>query len=336
MGSAPETVTDEGDPRTDRELIIEFVAMVDRGTATRHKYGRVLEEASAFFHRTGTTLLTARRPDVIRFLAYLGSDERVSVNSHGRLVQKSLGPSSRKAALCALRAFYRHCSAMEYLERDPTLAIETPRVPVRRGLTIGKAAIRRFLDAPGRPRCRIQAYLFVYTAARLASVAALRWVDVDFEQGVIHFNAKFDLAYTLPMHPDLRAELMRWRIEQLGIATENQAVALALTNPRTAYVLLTRNGKPVSKTTLGKQLKWRAARAGILVQAQRPDKAGENKSELSPHAIRRSIATVLRKEGRAIEDIADLLNHRDLNVTRTYYAFTDTPEKRRTIEGLNF
>ena len=45
---------------------------------------------------------------------------------------------------------------------------------------------------------------------------------------------------------------------------------------------------------------------------------------------------MLRKEGRTIEDIADLLNHKDLNVTRTYYAFTDTPEKRRTVEGLDF
>ena len=245
----------DGSPRSDRELIAEFVAIVDRGKATRHKYGRVLEEASAFFARARRTLLTARRPDVIRFLAYLGSDERVAANSHGVLVQKSLGPSSRKAALCALRAFYRHCSAMEYLEHDPTLAVETPRVPVRRGLTIGKEALRRFLDAPGRPRCRVQAYLFVYTAARLASVAALRWTDVDFVQAVIHFNAKFDLAYTLPMHPNLRDALQRWRIEQRGIASGNDKVAAALADERTAYVLLTRNGRPVSKTTLGKQLK---------------------------------------------------------------------------------
>lgn len=322
---------------TDQELIDEFVAVVQRDETTRHKYARFLEEFAAWLAARGLSLITARRADVVRFLAYLASEKRIARNSRGALVQKRLGASSRKGALCALRAFYKHCSVMEYLDRDATFGIETPKVAIKRGLTINRAQLRGFLDARGRERCRVQAYLFVYTAARLASIASLRWCDVDLAGGVIHLDtAKGDEGYSLPLHPQLRAALLRWRSAQLEQADRNPAIARALEDEETAFVLLTSTGRPVSKTTLGKQIKWRAKRAAILTHAVCPDKAGENKSALHTHAIRRSIATLLRKDGKSLEDIADLLNHKDMNVTRTHYAFTDTPEKRKTINGLDF
>jgi len=266
----------------DRPLIAEFVAVVDRKPATCHKYRRFLEEAAEFFAHGGHTLLTARRPDVVRFLAYLGSDARVVANSAGVLVTQPLGASSRKATLCALRAFYKHCSVMAYLDRDPTFGVETPKVPVRRGLTIGREAIRAFLDAPGRPRCRVQAHLFVFTAARLASVAGLRWTDIDWNDGLIHFNGKFESAYTLPMHPELRGARLHWREELARLSASHPAIASALDAEETAYVLLTREGRPVRPSTLGKQLKWRAARAGILVHDKRGPTRPERTRASSP------------------------------------------------------
>ena len=69
---------------------------------------------------------------------------------------------------------------------------------------------------------------------------------------------------------------------------------------------------------------------------KRSDARGENKSRISPHAIRRSVATMMRKEGQSLEDIAEILHHSDLNTTRTHYAFTDTPQTRKTIGGIRF
>lgn len=322
---------------TDQELIDEFVAVVNRDEKTIHKYRKHLEEFQAWLQRQDLGLLTARHRDLVRFLAYLGSDQRVAKNSYGATVKKKLGPSSRKGVIAALRAFYKHCIAMEYTERNPSAALETPRVPVKRGITIGKKEIRQFLDAGGRPRCRVQAYLFTFTAARLNTIASLLWTHIDFAGNVIHFDvAKGDSSYTLPMHPQLRAALYRWRSEQLEQAATNERIADALASDETAFVLLTTNGKPVAKTTLAKQLKWRAARVNLLTKGAREDKWRENKSKLSPHAIRRSVATMLRKEGKPLEDIADLLNHKDMNVTRTYYAHVDTPDMRKTVNALQF
>ena len=112
---------------------------------------------------------------------------------------------------------------------DPTVGIETPRVPIRRGRTIGKQAIRAFLDAPGRARCRVQAYLFVFTAARLASVAGLRWADVDFDEEVIHFNAKFDALGALDSWVD------RGQVPQTLIGTDANPANKNRTRPLCLY-----------------------------------------------------------------------------------------------------
>ena len=38
--------------------------------------------------------------------------------------------------------------------------------------------------------------------------------------------------------------------------------------------------------------------------------------------------------GTQLADIADLLNHKDLNTTREHYAFTSTPKLKQTVMGL--
>ena len=318
---------------TDAELADEFVAMVERPEDPR-QVPRPPRGVRRWLKKHDLSLLSARRPDIARYFAYLKSDQRSWHDSHKNPVFRPLGPSSRKGVLAALRAFYRHCAVMDYISHDPTFGIETPKVEIKRGLSLTRHELRRFLDAPGTPRCRVQAYLQVYTAGRAASIGDILWTDVDFERNVIHLNAKNGKHYTLPIHPQLRAALLRWRHEQVENAESNPKVTRALENPETAWVLLTRNGKKLSHSTLGKQAKWRAARAGLYPHPLGASVSYENKSQLSPHALRRSFAVLMRSEGTALEDIAEVLNQIDLNTTRNHYAFTDTPRTRRTINSF--
>lgn len=284
---------------TDDELIEELVNVLDRDEKTLHKYRRFLDEYAAWLATQNQSLLTANHADVVRYVAYLRSEKRVWKDSAGREVTKPVSASSRKGVIAALRRFYKHGLSMEYFFGiDPMLEIETPRVTVKRGLTVGKTEIRKLLDAPGSERCRVQCYLQVFTLARSASITGLSWSDIDFEQNIIHFDAKFDTTYSLPIHSELRGALLRWRSAQREEAETNEAIAEALRSDSTAYVLLTRQGLPLAHTTLAKQLKWRADRAGVLhvTLEKRSDARGENKSRISPHAIRRSVATMMRKE----------------------------------------
>jgi site-specific recombinase XerD len=135
------------------------------------------------------------------------------------------------------------------------------------------------------------------------------------------------------MHPQLRAALLRWRDEQIEQAEQSPKLAQALANPETAWVLLTRNGKRLSHSTLAKQVKWRAARAGLYPHPPGVMVSYENKSQMSPHTLRRSFGVNMRAAGTPLEDIAEVFNHTDLNTTRNHYVFTDTPRTRKTINS---
>jgi integrase/recombinase XerD len=320
----------------DLALVDEFISMSDRDEKTLHKYRRHLLEFKAWLEARadGKALVDVEKPDVVRFLADLKEGKRFGLAAGGGQLVGSLSPSARKGVISALRAFYLHCADLYNLDRDPTFGVRTPKISVKRGVTLSETEIRAYLDAPGNERDRIQAYLSVYTAARTSSLRRLRWRDVNFEDDVVHFAAKNDRDYTLPLHPQLRAALLRWRDASIGESRANPLIRQALDHPDTAFVLLSRNGRPLSHSTMAKQAKWRAARVGILLHPAGAAVSYENKSQVTPHAFRRSFAQIQRKRGVELADIADALNHKDVNTTRTHYAYTDTPQLRKTVTSF--
>lgn len=225
----------------DEQLVEEFLSMTERHAKTLHKYGRHLVEFRCWLteRADGKSLLEVNKPDVMRFVADLKNGHRFGETTDGRPLVGALSPSGRKSVISALRSFYNHCDNLYQLRYDPTHGIKTPKVTVNRGVSLNREEVRGYLDAPGTERDRVQAYLAVFTAARAGSLRDLRWPDVDFDQELLHFNAKFENHYTLPLHPQLRAALLRYRDWVFDEAGRNPHILDALRNPDTAYVLLT-------------------------------------------------------------------------------------------------
>lgn len=204
-----------------------------------------------------------------------------------------------------------------------------------RGLVITREQLRRLLDAPGRARDRVQTYLLVFTAARMSEIQHLRWRDVDFDRREIGSRGKFGKTNVIPMHEQLYAALRRWQVEQRRESEQHPQLAAALADPERAYVLLTDAGKKLAHSTISKQLKWRAARVGLLAHADASSVGDENKSRISPHVLRRTFATLALNDGTPLEAIAEMLNHASIDTTRKHYAFTSSEKKRQTVAAFN-
>ncbi|MGA9762025.1 MAG: site-specific integrase [Gaiellaceae bacterium] len=348
----------DGMTLTNRELIDEFKDLAENvreETVTR--YVNHLEEFAEWLARRGKAIIEARPLDTKSYIhSYLRKDERTreaiidfdevedeegKKNKRMIFVQRprkgALSPSARKAQYAALTVFYGHCGICHDFDRNPLQGVRTPKIEIHKGLTLNRQMIRAFLRADGsNPRCRIQAYLLVYTAGRAGAFRYVLWSDIDFEAGTIHFSAvKCGREYTLYLHPELLAELERWREVQLDIAARNPEIAKALANPETAYVLLTRNGRQLSATTLAKQTKWRARRAGILLHPEGKKVGKENTSALSPHALRRTWATISLEDGRALDEIQDFLHHKEISTTRNHYAFSGGKRMRKVAAAFS-
>jgi len=103
-------------------------------------------------------------------------------------------------------------------------------------------------------------------------------------------------------------------------------------NPDTDFVLVTTRGKQLAPSAIFKQLKRRASLAGLyaLEPAHR-----EYRSEISPHALRRTFATLLLNDGHHIDAVADVLGHSSIDTTRKHYAFSSNARRKATIEAFD-
>ena len=319
---------------------------------TAEKYRGFLRELADYHGDRSLTELTDE--DLAAFVVYL-RDERPSKKRYRtpRPVKKGVEASTLKAYVAAVKLFYRRLRRWKLIVDDPAEELKAPRQPIKRQRKLSKQELRRLLDATGSDRCTIQAYLLAFTLGRSDSIAHLRWRDVDFEHERIYFDrAKGDRFYWVPVHPELLSALRFWKHEQQRQAKKNPAMAKALSDPETAWVLLTKNGQRVCKQTIAKQLDWRAARAEVrllakLVAQADPDEADaerepgtcvhkleERKTEVSPRVIRRSMATLLRKDGVSVFDVQPMLNHKSVGTTLAFYATDDDEAKDRAIGGI--
>ncbi len=310
-----------------RDLIVEFILQADVTEATRAKYRTHLAAFSVWLHANGASanvaaLLHATPGDVHRFLASLRAADRVG---------GPLSPSTRKNYLASLRSFYAYGRAVRLVDADPSASVRAPRIARTPGMHLSADELRRLLHINTTPRDRIQTYLLVYTGARSGELRSLRWREVDFNTRTMTLRGKGGKTRVIDIHPVLAGELRRWFVHMEIAAETSRAIAAARQDPETDFVLLTRNGQPVRASTLYRQLKRRACLAGLYPLER---KGREPRSAVSPHALRRSFATILLNDGHPIDVVADVLGHSSLDTTRLHYAFSSSARRRETMEAF--
>jgi len=321
--------------QNDLDLITEFCAQADVTDATRTKYRFHLTEFAQWLEHpksrssAGGGLENATKADVVRHMAYLLAGDRfASTQAAGT----TLCAASRKSVIGSLQAFYRYTVDVAICDVDPVRGVERPKTPVRRGHCLTASEVRRLLAVPGKPRDRIQTYLLTYTGARAGELRDLRWHDIDFPERTILLRGKSPRPRVIDIHPRLMSELRRWFLYVEQRAEYNPAIAIALRDPDSDFVLTTNTGRQIAKTAIWKQLKDRAVRAGL---GEKDPQTGQVRSKVTPHTMRRTFATILLNDGHHLDAVADVLGHESVDTTRKHYAFSSNARRRATIYGYN-
>jgi integrase len=218
---------------------------------------------------------------------------------------------------------------------DPTEDLKTPKVTIKPGLHDLRArappdslcARQRTRHDPGLP-----AHLHARTG-RLGGRDPLDRRQLRQRRDLLD-RAKGDECYSVPLHPELKNALLWWKLAQSRDPEKHPKIAAALDDAKTAYVLLTEKGQPVAKQTIAKQIDWRAGRAGVARFKVARGKFGEKKTSVTPHVIRRSMATSMRRQGQDVFDVSALLNHKDPATTLKHYAFAGDTAKKRAVASI--
>lgn len=342
----------------DTGLIEEAIA-VNHAQVKRDKtlkdYARSLRHFAAYIASVcGVSIETAKRRHILAYMRHLechgGPNPHLSrkdcawceMNAYpdGKEGEGWSAPR-RKANLSAIRFLYRHIieEEMELPGGDPSAHITAPTVDLKHQFTPTREEIQRVFDAPGDARDRLLAFWMYYAPSRRETFRQARWSDfenLDTDQAFWHITkAKGDKRDGFAIGPVLRREVRRYRKWQEDQAQTNPRIREALADERTAFVILSANGRQVSATTLTKMIKWRGIRAEVgLIMSNDTDAIKGWNSKLTPHALRRAWADHALNDPVnpvPLDLVSGALNHTSTQTTINHYA---RPKRDRVHDAL--
>jgi len=225
-------------------------------------------------------------------------------HSDARL-RNGIKPGTIHTELGHLRMVLRWAEKQGLIDRAPH--IERPPKPRPRERHLTREQVRALFDAAGLPHIRLYAILAYTTAARNSALLGLRWERCDFETGRIDLR---DPLLTIPHKGRAIVPMLR---------TARAALQEARQGALTPWVIEWA-GRPVKSVKRG--LAQAAKRAGL--------------EHVSPHMLRHSAAVHMAEDGVGMEEIAQMLGHSNVNVTRNVYARFSPDYLRRAASALEF
>ena len=270
------------------EEFLSYIA-VERGLAknTVEAYRRDLRQFAAYLQSAG---MAANEVTPQTLVAYLNE-----------LKRRNMVPASVARKLAALKSFFHYAQRERFLRLDPSVTIDSPKLPQRLPKVLSTAEVERLLEQPkalGPPGLRDRAMLeLLYaTGVRVSELVSLKLLDLNLDVGYIRCLGKGAKERIVPLgevaNKALQAYLDRGRPHIVRRAAEDT-------------VFLNHHGRKLTRQGFWLIIRDAAKHAGI----ERP---------VTPHMLRHSFATHLLENGADLRSVQEMLGHVDITTTQIY------------------
>lgn len=234
-----------------------------------------------------STLVAATHSDLLGFLAY-----KVSVK---------VKASTTSRELSSLKRFYRFLLRQGKIQADPSLNIDTPKLPRNLPASLTEADVEALLNVPDvdQPlglRDRTMLEVLYASGLRVSELVGLEVSQISLGMGVIRVMGKGGKERLAPLGEEALGWITRY-IKEIRFGLLNGKVSHAL--------FVTSRGSAMTRQAFWHLIKRHARRAGI-------EKA------LSPHTLRHAFATHLLNHGADLRVVQMLLGHADISTTQIY------------------
>jgi integrase/recombinase XerD len=287
VGSHPLPITHHSSP-----LIDEFcdALWLEDGLArnTLEAYRRDLSQFATWLEaQHGKKLIEGNVADIQSYL--------------GHLFRRKTRASSAARLLSSLKRFYRYCLRQGRIKADPTLRIDSPKLP--RGLpkSLTEEDVENLLAAPRADKAlglRDKAMLETLYASglRVSELVKLKLGQVSQDMGVVRVVGKGSKERLVP----LGEEAIAWIRQYLKAARPELLGGRAADD-----LFVTTRGAAMTRQMFWHLLRRYAAQAGL-------------KKSISPHTLRHAFATHLLNHGADLRVVQLLLGHSDISTTQIY------------------
>lgn len=271
------------------------------GEKTRQAYAGDLRRLSAWLQgQPGQPRLAAvRRIDLLAWMS--------------RGLADGVKSSTAARRLSGLRRFYRFLLREGLIAEDPTLRIDSPRLPRRLPDSLTEEEVESLLAEPDPTvaielRDKAMLEILYGCGLRVSELTGLRVDQVNLRQGVVRITGKGDKERLVPLGEEAVDWLLQYMKEARPELLRGQASDALF--PGNRAVAMTRQA-------FWYRIKHYAIRTGI-------------RKHLSPHTLRHAFATHLLNHGADLRVVQMLLGHSDLSTTQIY-----THVARQRLQALH-
>ena len=252
--------------------------------------------------------LESYRADLSQFHTWLITQQRDLLSVNQADIQHYLAfkfpqskPRSISRLVASMRRFYRYALRENLIETDPTLQIESPKLPRSLPKSLNEQEVSDLLSAPdiNQPiglRDRAMLELLYASGLRVSELVTVKVNDVSTQDGVVRVTGKGSKTRLVPMGQ----EAASWIDQYLNYARPE-----ILQNKLCDALFVTNRADMMTRQAFWYLIKRYALLAGIH-------------KHMSPHVLRHAFATHLLNHGADLRVVQMLLGHSDISTTQIY------------------
>lgn len=265
----------------------------DKGLSknTLESYGRDLKQFFEYLSSSNISIYNVNKTSIIAYLMYLQ--------------KKGKATSSISRSLAALRSFYQFLNNNRYIEKDPTINLESPKIEKKLPQILSVEEVELLLNQPNtndpkgnRDRCMLE--LLYATGIRVSELVSLTVDDINLNMGFIKCSGKGMKDRVIPVGSmalkALSEYIYKYRMMLLRDKSEKS-------------LFVNFHGKQMTRQGFWKIIKQYTRAAGI------------NK-EITPHTLRHCFAAHLIENGADLKSVQEMLGHSDISTTQIYTQLT--------------
>lgn len=234
------------------------------------------------------TLEQVQEDTIQHYLAFKFSKQQASASSVYRLVS-------------CLRRFYGYLLSQSLIAKDPTMRIQSPKLPKHLPNSLSESEVESLLNAPDTQdslglRDRAMLELLYACGLRVSELVTITINEMSLQDGVIRITGKGNKTRLVPMGEHAND----WLEQYL-----NHARPALLKQRLSDALFVTNRGAGMTRQAFWYVIKRYAKQADITKQ-------------LSPHVLRHAFATHLLNHGADLRVVQLLLGHSDISTTQIY------------------
>ncbi len=252
--------------------------------------------------------LESYRADLSQFNTWLIKQHKELLSANQADIQQYLAvkfpqskPRSISRLIASMRRFYRYALRESLIKTDPTLQIESPKLPRSLPKSLNEQEVEDLLNAPdiNQPiglRDRAMLELLYASGLRVSELVTVKVNEVSTQDGVVRVTGKGSKTRLVPMGE----EAADWIDQYL-----KQARPEILQKRLCDAMFVTARADAMTRQAFWYLIKRYALVAGIT-------------KHMSPHVLRHAFATHLLNHGADLRVVQMLLGHADISTTQIY------------------